>query len=294
MPALRTCRILALAAGAAASAIAWPATGATEIAADTRYEGPQTLGVAALGVEMTIPAGWIAQLPSGSEVMVVGSTRHQGFVVIGADELDDAGVREALRGPLPLGGGVTLLPVGEPERRDGTYAARFTVQGGQAGMQASGRAIVGRHGYSAYLLAVYPEAEAGDLGQLLDSLTASVRLQAPAAGAATRAEGAGTLSPAVAGQKITRFYSGSGYSESETIHLCSNGTYYRGFEAGGFTPGVASGAVASRNAGTWSTPPGQLVLRAPNGSTSTYSMRVEGSKLLLDGTRWFREPTACE
>ena len=198
---------------------------------------------------------------------------------------------EAMSARVPLGDGITLSPRAQVEINEAGNAlvGDYDVEGTQQPLSSTARTIVGDHGTGIYFIAVYPEAQAEPFGSALSAAADSVRFFV----AVEEATPEGAVSAdALAGRKITRFYTTSGYSETETIHLCTTGAFYRNAESGGFGGG-ASGAFQSQNAGQWSVQGPNLVLAYGDGSTATYELELDGTKLMLNGRRWFREATDC-
>jgi hypothetical protein len=93
------------------------------------------------------------------------------------------------------------------------------------------------------------------------------------------------------GRYIAYFFTGSGYHEKSEIWLCSDGSFQRSSDGGGFGGG-ASGAYAGSGQGRWSasgTQPakGELRLQFSDG-VSSYTLALEGGDLYLDGSKWLR------
>ncbi|NNE07506.1 MAG: hypothetical protein HKN20_02980, partial [Gemmatimonadetes bacterium] len=106
----------------------------------------------------------------------------------------------------------------------------------------------------------------------------------------------GNWAAELTGRKLTYFFTRTGYTEEDYIWLCADGRFYHSMQGGGFGGG-ASGAFASSNGGRWSASggagAGALTLQYNDGQSATYALSLEGTKLFLDGKRYFREATDC-
>lgn len=260
---------------------------ATDIQPGVEYEGPQRLRAGVVGISFELPAGWRGGLPQGSDFFLMAPPDGGGYVFAGADEMTVAEANEAMSERVPLGDGIVLDPQGEVTVDGSALVGRYAVEGSPEPLAAVAKTLVGDHGTGIYLIAAFTEPRRGVFESALDAVLASVTFEAP-----VEETPSGISAEALSGRKITRFFHGSGYSEQESLYLCGSGNFYRNAESGGFGWN-ASGAFQSKDAGTWAVEEGSLVLRYGDGSVATYGIEIDGSKLLLDGTRWFREPTDC-
>jgi hypothetical protein len=102
---------------------------------------------------------------------------------------------------------------------------------------------------------------------------------------------------ALADRRVTRYFHGSDYHEKQSFRLCANGTFYRHFDAGGWTRGGASMAAEQKGAGRWAVrgpmAGGSIALTYSDGTTSKHRIVLQRGKLLVDGKRWYRERAPC-
>ncbi|TDI39857.1 MAG: hypothetical protein E2P02_17865 [Acidobacteria bacterium] len=214
---------------------------------------------------------------------------EQGYIFAGADEMTVAVAAEAMGGRVPLGDGVVLNPKASVEITGNALVGDYDVEGAQQPLVATARTIVGDHGTGIYFIGVFPSEHEPMFRDALSSMAETVRFFV----AVEEETAPGSVSSdALAGRKITRFYTGSGYTETESLYLCSSGAFYRNAESGGYG-WAASGAFQQQDGGQWAVQGPNLVLSYPDGSTTTYGLELDETKLMLDGKRWFRETTDC-
>ncbi|REJ75102.1 MAG: hypothetical protein DWQ30_19025 [Acidobacteria bacterium] len=272
------------------------------------YPGGTVLEVAEAGLSFSVPDGYKALLPAGSEVVVM-TADDRSYVLAMADaaSLDEA--RAFLSAPLPLGGGVVLQPSGDV-RLDGAHlAAGYTVSGSASADRATVRAREVGGGIVAAVFAVAASDALAQTQRVADAVLASVERRAVASvggdgGASSGSSGStgssGSSSdawqPYLQGMHLVRFYTGSGYQEEQHLYLCSDGTFHKSFESGGHTSygeGWSSGATQNRGAARWHATGvgdhGTLFLQHPDGSSSQIVLEYRDEKVFLDGKRWLRD-----
>ena len=274
------------------------------------YAGNTEIGVSSLGVRFTIPAGWQGALSADGEAFLMQPGQGQAYLIALADRMNKAEALQTLAGPVPLDAQLQLLLQGSVQQQGSQLSARYSVAG-QPTLTARARARVGSGGVSAGLFLVAESASIGQFEPALSSAFRSLKLESPqstsSAGkttAETSGNGGGSdrWSDYLKGKHILRFFSGSGYTEEQHLWLCSDGTFFRRFDGGGFgggSPG-ASGAFQSHYDGRWQATGqgahGQLILNFNGEQTSQYALRwdYEENKLYVDGKRWLHDKNeAC-
>lgn len=269
----------------------------TEIEPGVRYAGGTRVGAADLGVSFVIPEGWVGVLPPNAELFLLGSDSDPGLIVVVADRVEslDAAVA-TLDQPLPIDTGLVLQPRGDA-KIDGRRLSQdySTIVGGQT---LIGRAdgIVGPTGVGVAFVAVGPESGAARYQALISAAVASLqfrepppqRSSAPSKAAAHAAESG--WNGMLRGMKLHYIYSATGYANEEEIDLCADGTFVKRGSGGGFGGG-ASGAWQNGGVGRWSVSGDTLSLRYDNGEEESYTLSLDGNKLLLNGKRYFRVAT---
>ena len=94
----------------------------------------------------------------------------------------------------------------------------------------------------------------------------------------------------VRGYKLHYITSSTGYSNEEEIDLCAEGSFAK-TGGGGAIGGRVSGTWQDSGSGQWSISRGELLLNYPNGQVESYEISLDGTKLLLNGYRYFRVAT---
>lgn len=275
--------LLLLLAGLAAAAVQ-----AASLIPGQHYRGGEYVVEASLGIGFTIPPGWSGLLPQGSEFFLMAPADQAGTIFVGADELSLAEARRSMSQELPLGEGITLHPASELRQDGRRLSASYRVSGTAQPLISRATTVLGERGLGIYFIAVFPQERVAEFGAAVESLVESIRWSAPVTPPPAPAAGAFDL----AGKKLTRIYSGSGYSETQYLYLCRSGQFYHDFNGGGYGWN-ASGAFASNSRGHWQLQGRQLLLQYADGSSGRYDLAVDGSRFLMDGKRWFREDSDC-
>ena len=244
------------------------------------------------GASFEIADGFTGAKEDGALVLTTEGHTGSVFVVVEAATLEEA--RAALAARQPIDQGVFLEPKGAPEVIGNVIKVRYDVSGTNDPLDAYAVAVVGRHGFGVLFLGMMAESSVAHFEAAIDRMATSVELGAPQTPEPSKGEWANALR----GQKLQRFYTSSGYSEREVIWLCPDGSMARMFDIGGVDVAANfSAADRSEYGGTWAAydENDTLELSYNNGTFGTYNLSTnDEGHLLLDGTRWFREPTNCQ
>lgn len=260
---------------------------AVEVEAGVTYRGAQRLKVSAIGVSIRIASGWAAQLPPGAEAIVIQRPDRPGMILATADQTSRAKLMATMSAPIPVEPGVALLPQGAVKSQGNQLSARYSA----GPFEGFAVATLSKDGRAVALVGIAPPAEMKRVRGAVQALAQSIRfgrVRAPAP-----AKSSGSPASALAGRKLHRFYGDYGYREHQIMVLCRNGRFYWNMEAGGFTPGVASGAANAQGHGVWSAHQNQLKLRWDDGSRRTYRVEERDGTLYLNGNKWLREAGGC-
>ena len=253
------------------------------------YTGPSTIEVTEVGMSFKLFKGW-----SGSMDEATGSfntSKGEGIqVILSVSPVPLKQIRAEFERGIPLGNGIDLSPKG-------------ALKSGPKGRIEGSYGIVGVETLSAYIIA---QPVKGSHPALIIALCTTAPLK-ECKGAAnqfaesikrikglksTQGKPKGALAQKLLNKKLTRYHTVSGYSEKETITLCSDGRFFRSFNSGSLSIN-GSGAVHSGGDGRWFVRGETLILNQNDGQASMFSIQMSPEALLLDGTKWFREDTIC-
>lgn len=271
------------------------------------YAGGARLDFDAVGLSVTVPAGWTAMLPPGSAMLVM-TPDDQSYVLTTAEyaTLDEA--RAFLSNPLPLGNGVVLQPTAAPAADGPDLVVAYTVAGAGAPHEGAGRVRALPNGI---VVGVFSLAPAGVLApatavaaQFLASIEATgapvdsaAADSAPQTAAAAGSGDDDDWHSYLMGRHLVRYSGNSSYNETQHIYLCANGHFRKTFGSGGFTSygaGSSSGATASADSGAWHATgngnDGSLILEFGDGSRSDIYLEYRDNKVYLEGVQWLRDP----
>ena len=81
------------------------------------------------------------------------------------------------------------------------------------------------------IISAFSPSGKGQIASLSKALSASIRITKPKVATAAVNSGSDTWQKWLTGARLTRFSTGSGYSEKESYTFCPNGSFYRSFDA---------------------------------------------------------------
>ena len=282
--------------------ILFPIAPCIEVAAEVVRPGVQYQGEAQLefpdyGASILLPAGWAAVLPKDGDVLLMRSQTFEAYVFATIGEMTMQGAQGAMSQAIAVGNGVVFHPKGQVQIKDSILTADYSVSGSRTPLLGQVTTVVGESGRGVSFMAGSGPQDAERLRTALSKISASLSLVQPKPKSSdSQAKETGSWMEQLSGRKLSRFFTRSGYTEEEYIWLCPEGLFFRSSQSGGFGGG-ASGAFQVENAGTWtvsgSLDASALLLTYNDGSTTQYSLTHEGTKLFLDGKRYFRETIDC-
>lgn len=270
---------------------------ATEVQPGVEYTGETTLEFPEYGASLLLPVGWIAVLPKDGQFLIMKRQHSEAYIFAGIEAMTIEEAQQVMSDTINIGDGVILHPQSTLRIEGSILTADYSVSGSPNPLVGRVMTIVGTYGWGISLLAVSGPQDAENLRHTLKTLSRSLSLVRPEpASVISPRENKGPWVAHLTGRKLSHFFTRSGYTEEDYIWLCPNGRFFKSFNSGGFGGG-ASGAFESKNAGVWtvsgSLAEGTLLLAYNDGSTARYSVTREGTKLFLDGKRYFRETTVC-
>lgn len=297
-------RILLLCLGA----LIIPPGAAEELEQGRLYAGGTELTSQSLGIRFTLPPGWQGGSPPGSELFILESAQLSARILLYMDEGTLGEMREQASQPIQLDWQTTLTPKGTPTEADGILRAEFAVS--QQNVEAS---VLGREARPGLLITATTLSQAGQFAAAETFARGIVEdFNATPPPAPQTVASPGGWDAVLRGAHLLRLYTGSGYSEEEHIYLCSDGSFHRSNNSGGFGNG-ASGASGAQGLGRWRSEGdpatgGTLFLvygagtvssisgpgfdqrrTEAGGETVTFSLHFDGKKLMVNNRRWFRD-----
>lgn len=269
----------------------------TELQTGQQYAGGTRVESSADGVSFAIPEEWLGGLPPDAAAFILGSnTRHGLGMIIMRPATSWQEIELFLAQPQDLGDGVILTP-SSPGRRTGRGYEISLANAMYAG-HAIGR--IGEQGNGIIVFFGGPAAERDYYTQLAAGTADSIAFAAPRESDMVhqwRAHLAGRML-----KRSSSYYSGGndgsyvGGSSSQSLHLCSDGSYAYmsrssvAADAGGGTSGYSGGDGAEL--GQWSVEiigaRVLLSLRSTNGEVSQHALKVQGDNTYVDGERALR------
>jgi hypothetical protein len=266
--------------------------GAVELQSGVIYPSGTTIEVSQMGVSLTIPQGWQGVLPQGTETFVMESAQLQARLYLVIKAVSQQQLEQALSEPLPMGGGIVIQPTSKPRSNYGLLEADYTLlnMGQSIPAFVSARVLKPQLGAAVIVL---PANQDGQLKQAASRIIKSIEtLALPEATPAIPSAGANSWQTYLRGRHIQRYNTHSDYQETQHLWLCSDGSFRKTFQSGGFSMSGASGATQSGNQGRWqalgdSSGEGSLTLQFADGGSASYRLALK-DKLYLDGKQWLR------
>ncbi len=256
------------------------------------YTGGQLVQDPTSGLAVTVPVGWRGALAPDGSAFLLEPEAGQGLIVIRAEPATEAEARAVLTQPVPLGNGVVITPSGEIEEIGrGHMTTAYTVSGTPGDFVSTVDVRMTDTGLGVGFVLLSPAGAHADQLQDLRALALSLGVTEPTPTPTTG--GNDEWEPWLRGAYLARFYSGSGYTESTELWLCSDGSFYMDDQSGGYGGG-ASGAFQTTNGGRWSATgsgaTGTLILNWSNGQQSTWDLEFdyEQRRTYVNGNRWLR------
>ena len=249
------------------------------------------------GISFALPREWLGGLPAQGAAFVLGSNTRAGIgLVIMRQAASWQDVQSFLNQPQDMGDGVILMPVSAGQMTERGYEIEL-------GNQMYRGHAIGRVGDSGNGVVVFfggPSADIEYYRGLTGTTASSVQFSAPQqSGEQMQWQ---NLLAGMMLRRMSSYYSGGldgayvGGSSSETLHLCSNGTYAYfsssnvAADGGGGTSGYSGDTGGSQGQWSLETMGAQtvLTLRAANGEFSQHAMQYAEGNTYLDGERVYR------
>ncbi len=263
---------------------------AEELTPGKLYEGGTSLEVSSYNVAFKTPKGWKGTLPQGSEFFVLQQGNgDDGNIFLWATEASKSEVVAAMNEGIPVAQGISLKPKSKAKVSGDKVTGDFSVVG-QAELSATITAKAHKSGTAVAVIAIYKKSSEAKYKKTSKSVFNSLKFQKPKK--AAKGTASGPWVDKIRNHRLTRFYSGSGYSEKESYTFCGNGVYYRNFDASSSTQ-LGTGAAVSKGDGTWSLSGSTITLNSHQGGSSQLTLEARGTKTFINDRRWFREPISC-
>lgn len=278
-----------------------PVGRAEDLQAGKQYAAGVRVHARAEGVSFELPAEWFGGVPVQGSIFLVGSNTRPGLgMIIMRQNSSWQDIDGLLNQPQDLGEGVVLMPTGPGRRTDRGY--EIELSNGLYTGYAIGR--IGEAGNGIVLFFGGPRQNKQYYQQLVRQASDTVQFNQPQVSGAQQ-----QWQSMLAGMMLKRmssYYSGGldgayvGGSSSESLHLCSDGSYaYFSSSSVAADGGMGGGYNASGYGGDSGAVYGQwsleamgdqtlLTLQEQSGAFSQHSLQFYDGKTTLDGDRVYR------
>jgi hypothetical protein len=269
----------------------------TELKEGIQYTENTLLTLPLRGISFKIPKGWFGGVPQDSPFLILSDGSNDVTILVMSDELEEQKILDDLRNEIPLDQGITLKPINTPQQQGRRWFGEYTVTGMPKQMKGFVDVRLGNFGIGAgAIIVASPESfDKGKTGAI--ELLNSIEFIKPVN--PQYAVSAGINMPwdqYLKGRSLKFYYTKVDFSETDFIHLCSNGTFQRSkrSSSGGVT---GYGSISGNDQGTWlatgNGDTGTLILNHQDGTRSEFQLQYgEGNKglgLYLNGSKYFIE-----
>jgi len=274
----------------------------TELKEGVQYAENTHLVLPLRGISFKIPAGWSGGLPADSPVLILADASNEVTILVTSDELEEQQVLAELRKEISLDQGISLIPVSPAQQQGRRWFGEYTVNGMPQRMKGFVDVRLGNYniGAGCIVIALPASFERGKEGAI--QLLNSVEFTEPVKPQYAKSNGIGApWNQYLKGKSLKFYYTQGDYSDTDFIHLCSNGTFHRSkrSSSGGIN---GYGAISGSNEGSWQAAgngdSGNLILNHQDGTRSEFQLQYgQGNKglgLYLNGSKYFIEvSTQC-
>lgn len=269
--------------------------GQTELQENVRYEGGTQISISSLGVTFPVPPGWHGGVTPGSPYMVLADNTNEVTIIILADEMKEAEILGQLQQKMSIDEGISIEPVGKVQREAQRWWGEYKVIGADD-MKCYAEIRLGSYniGVGCIVLSLPSASERGKNAAfyVLDHMS----FRSPQTNTAVLGLPDKPYQDYLKVKSLRYSYSQGDFTDTDLIHLCSNGTYKRSKES---HPGSASGSATTHETseGTWEATgqgaEGILILHGKNGARNEFKLQyrsgAKGVGLYLNGYRYFIE-----
>jgi len=258
------------------------------------YDSGDKISILQYGLSFTIPSGWSGQLEDG--VFALANDSMGAAALVTAVRISKSDLKNAFRERQEIGDGVYMVQEGSTSESGNALSSRYDVIGEQDGSSWKGyiAAQVGDFDWTSISLGLSPTPQTESMVDAIDSIDASITLEAPYEGA----DFTGDWEKALGGHTFTYYYSASDYSDKTTYTLCQDGSasYFSSTYSGGITGPLT---INNNGEGTWrleytgpDTAEVYFELTNDNSGTREFSVDNDG-KFYVGGSRFYRETNGC-
>lgn len=268
-----------------------------ELKENVRYEGNTHLVIPTLGISFIVPVGFYGGVAPGSPFMVLADDSNEISIIITADEMKEQNVAADMQRQMSIDEGLSISPIGMVKVEGKRWYGDYKVEGATQDMKCYVEVKLGDYniGVGCIVIAL-PSAIARAKKAGIDVLK-SMTFKAPIQPQVAASSGINQpWNEYFRGKSLKYFYTQGDFSDTDFIHLCSNGSFTRSKStvSGGST---GTGSMWGGNQGTWQATgkgdEGELILNNRDGTRSQFRIQyrqgTKGLGLYLDGYRYYTE-----
>lgn len=272
----------------------------TEMKENVRYESNTHLIIPTLGISFIIPPGFYGGVAPGSPFMVLADDSNEISIIITADEMKAETIPADMQRQMSIDEGLSISPIGMIKIEGKRWYGDYKVEGATQDMKCYVEVKLGDYNIGAGCIVIaLPSAIARAKKAGIDVLK-SMTFKAPQQPQVAQSSGIDKpWNEYFRGKSLKYFYTQGDFSDTDFIHLCSNGTFSRSKStvSGGST---GTGSMWGGDQGTWQAigqgDEGSLILNNRDGTRSEFRIQyrqgTKGLGLYLDGYRYYTEASA--
>ena len=251
---------------------------ATEISPGVLYQPGTKLKVSTIGLELTVPSGWQAILPQGSEALIMEPVGKVARMIVSAvPQSNEQMVRQTMSEQLALDLQSQLSPKGKVEMKAGLYSQSYQVTGNNPqDLVGSAYGRLAESGLAVYVVMLEP-AKQNMVPSIGKKLIKGMTFPAPKTATQVQQEAANNIdwNSELRGRTLKYMYTGGGLSTTRKMNLCSDGSFsYSDSDSYASSDAVSdfSAYTQGGQGGRWQIVGNKIVLQWNDGSSSEYTL----------------------
>ncbi len=269
----------------------------TELQENVRYEGNTRVTISSLGISFTVPAGFYGGVAPGSPFMVLTDDSNEITIIVTADEMKEQNVAADMQRQMSIDERLSISPIGMVKVEGKRWYGDYQVVGASQEMKCYVEVKLGEYNIGGGCIVIARPSAIDRAKKAGIDLLKSMTFKAPQQPLVAKTAGINQpWNEYFRGKSLKYFYTQGDFSDTDFIHLCSNGTFTRSKStvSGGNT---GTGSVWGGDQGTWQASgqdkEGLLILNNRDGSRTEFKIQYrEGTKglgIYLNGYRYFAE-----
>lgn len=268
-----------------------------ELKENVRYEGNTHLVIPSLGISFVVPQGFFGGVASGSPFMVLADPSNEVTIIITADEMKEESISGELQRQISIDEGLSISPLGMVKKEGRRWWGDYRVENATQDMNCYVEVRLGNYNIGAGCIVIATPSAIERSKKAATDLLRGMTFTVPVQPQLAKASGIDQpWAEYLKGRALKYFYTQGDFSDTDFIHLCSNGTFGRrkSTVSGGST---GTGSIWGGDQGTWQATgngdEGTLILNNRDGTRTEFKIQyrqgTKGLGIYLNGYRYYTD-----